>query len=99
MECYNPAIMQGTEELKKLLNHFAAKTVLDTHFRDRFKGLATAEDRAEDLKRIAVSLNLDPELVDNFDLGGIEAQDAEEFVRETYFRFFEGKEPSGLERS
>lgn len=89
--------MEGIQNLKRLLDEVARLALVNRGFRNRFNALAP-EDRAEELKSRAMDMEIDPEVVDNFDLAGIEARDIEEFMGEALFRFFEDEGPKGLER-
>lgn len=89
--------MEGIDHLKKLLDEVAHMAAVNSGFRNRFSALSP-EDRAEELKIRAIDMEIDPEVVDNFDLAGIEARDIEEFMGEVLFRFFEDEGGKGPER-
>ncbi|OGM09508.1 hypothetical protein A2V61_04260 [Candidatus Woesebacteria bacterium RBG_19FT_COMBO_47_8] len=88
--------MEGLSELKRLLDTVAGRITVEDSFRKRMD-LLSPEARAEDFKRIAKLMDIDPEIVDNFDLAGIETKTIQGFFEEVQARFFE--EPSlGPER-
>jgi hypothetical protein len=84
-------------QLRQLLNQLASKSVTDSSFAKRF-GLLSSEGRVGDLKRLASQIDIDPEIVDNFDLVGIEVDSLEGFVKEAYFRYFENESSTPVER-
>lgn len=88
---------EGIHDLKRLLDEVTRMAAVNSGFRNRFNALAS-EDRAEELKSRAIDMEIDPEVIDNFDLAGIEARDIEEFMGEALFRFFEDEGPKGPER-
>ena len=80
--------MEGTDKLKTLLDEVASRALIHKDFRKRLD-ILSPEARAEDLRRIAKELHLDPEIIDNFDLASIETDSFQGFLAEVQFRFFE----------
>lgn len=64
------------------------RTLVNRGFKTRLE-ILSPEARAEDFKRIAKELEIEPEIVDNFDLAGIEADTIQGFFKEVQLRFFE----------
>ncbi|OGM15215.1 hypothetical protein A2V56_04265 [Candidatus Woesebacteria bacterium RBG_19FT_COMBO_42_9] len=85
------------ESLERLLNHIAS---LHVNQKEVVSGLVSQEleRRTKTLNGLVSSLELDPELIANFDLPKIEATSVEEFVGEAYYRFFPKEKPTGPER-
>jgi hypothetical protein len=80
--------MEGTNKLKTLLDEVASRALVNKDLAKRLD-ILTPEARAEDIKRIAAELQIETEIVDNFDLAGIEANSLLGFFQEVQFRFFE----------
>lgn len=87
----------GLESLEKLLNHIAT---LNINQKQVVAGLGSQEleRRTRTLRGLVRDLDLDPEMIADFDLPGIEATNVEEFVREAYYRFLKDQKPTGPER-
>jgi hypothetical protein len=88
--------MQGAGRLRELLDKVVARTLVDKGFKQRLD-ILSPEARADDLKRIAQGFEIDPGIIDDFDLAGIETDSFQGFLEQVHFRFFEDSLP-GPER-
>jgi len=79
--------MQGVDQLKELMDEVVSRTLVNKRFKARLD-ILSPEGRAEDIKRVAEELKIDPGIVDNYDLAGIEGT-VQSFIEEVQLRFFE----------
>ena len=79
--------MQGVDQLKELMDEVVSRTLVNKRFKARLD-ILSPERRAEDIKRVAEELKIDPGIVDDYDLAGIEGT-VQSFIEEVQLRFFE----------
>ena len=84
-------------QLKQLLDEVVSRQLTDLKFREGFPGY-TVDRKTEVLKSMAQELNLDPEIVDESDIVGIEAGSMQKFLTDAYYRFFPGEAKKERER-
>ena len=82
--------MEGIQDLKRLLDVAGGRALVDPKFREEMDNLSllSPQTMAVKLKTLARQMDIDPGVVDNFDLGSIEADSFQGFLGEIYFRFF-----------
>lgn len=82
--------MEGIQDFGRLIDFVAGRAHIDPEFREEMNKVTrlSPETMAVKLKTIAEQMGIDPEVVDNFDLGSIETDSFQGFLGEIYFRYF-----------
>ena len=92
--------MQGNPDLQRLLDRLKGFSIVNNLVSQKFSLLAIedVDGRAKLLRKVAKELKIDPEIVDNYDLAGIEEKNLGELANEAHARFLAERNASTPER-